>query len=129
MEICFCTGFFVCTYTARCNTANIATLLLKLSKEIFLLSTFLYLICFSNWIVCLFMYVHASVQVAEGQAKRPPFPYACGLTVGNKRKRTDYHSTITSLHCTTKAHPSIPTVGEREERTVLTTTTTTTNRQ
>lgn len=46
-----------------------------------------------------------------------------------KRKRTDYHSTITSLHCTTKAHPSIPAVGEREERTALTTTTTTTNRQ
>lgn len=43
-----------------------------------------------------------------------------------KKKRTDYNSTITSLHCTTKAHPSIPVVGEKEERTALTTTTTTT---
>lgn len=34
-----------------------------------------------------------------------------------------------SLHFTTKAHPSIPAVGEKEERTALTTTTTTTNRQ
>lgn len=73
-------------------------------------------------------FVHASVQVAEGLAKPPPFPYSCGLTGGNQRKRIDYHSTITSLHCTTKAHPSIPAVGEREERTALTTTTTTTNR-
>lgn len=61
----------------------------------------------------MYVCVHASVQVAEGLARPPPFPYSCGLTGGNKRKRIDYHSTITSLHCTTKAHPSIPAVGEK----------------
>lgn len=86
-------------------------------------------LCFDDWIVGVAVHVHVSVQVAEGLAKPPPFPCSCGLTGGNKRKRADYHSTITSLHCTTKAHPSIPAVGEREERTALTTTTTTTDRQ
>ena len=33
-----------------------------------------------------FWCVHASVQVAEGLAKPPPFPYSCGLTGGNKKK-------------------------------------------
>lgn len=40
-----------------------------------------------------------------------------------RKKWTDYNSTITSLHCTTKAHPSIPVVREKEERTALITTT------
>lgn len=80
------------------------------------------------WIVGVWM-LYASVQVAEGLAKLPLFPCSCGLTGRRKKKRkkkTDYNSTITSLHCTTKAHPSISVVGEKEERTALTTTTTTT---
>lgn len=85
-----------------------------------------------RWIVGVWM-LYASVQVAEGLAKLPLFPCSCGLTGRrkNRKKRTDYNSTITSLHCTTKANPSIPMVGEKEERTALTTitTTTTTDRQ
>ncbi|KAI9529134.1 hypothetical protein NQZ68_013441 [Dissostichus eleginoides] len=52
-------------------------------------------------------------RVAEGLAKPPPFPYSCGLTGGNKRKRIDYHSTITSLH---DKSPSLHPRGRRERR-------------
>lgn len=75
------------------------------------------------WTVGVWM-LHASVQVAEGLAKLPLFPCSCGLT--GRRKKKGLTTTPLSLHFTTKAHPSIPVVGEKEERTALTTTTTTT---
>lgn len=55
--------------------------------------------------------VHASVQVAEGLAKRTLFPCSCGLTGGNKSKRTDCH--FTSLH---NKSPSLHTRSRRERR-------------
>lgn len=62
--------------------------------------------------------LYASVQVAEGLAKLPLFPCSCGLTGRRrkkkiKKKRTDYNSTITSLH---DKSPSLHPRGRREGR-------------